>query len=318
MTAVSGTAAPATPRVAIVTLGCGRNEVDSDQLAGLLGARFEVSADATTADVVLVNTCTFIEPAKQESIDTILAAADLKHDDEERPASAAGVVVIGCMAQRYPQELSESLPEADAIVGFAGYPSLPGLIDDILDGTPHERVIGVDTTAAPTVLPGRSLPVFGAPASDSPASASAGPADGDPAAGGRATWLAPVPELPGAAPDDTVIDPLAPVTAAESPSTGPVFPPRRAADGTWAYLKIASGCDRLCTFCAIPSFRGRFRSRGIDELVAEATWLAAQGVRELVLVSENTTSWGKDLGAWNGQPGGRSLAPHLLRALADV
>lgn len=354
MTAVSGTAAPATPRVAIVTLGCGRNEVDSDQLAGLLGTRFEVSADATTADVVLVNTCTFIEPAKQESIDTILAAADLKHDDEERPASAAGVVVIGCMAQRYPQELSESLPEADAIVGFAGYPSLPGLIDDILAGTPHDRVIGVDTTAAPTVLPGRALPVIGAPPPDQPASsttaaddpsatpgsssapttptagttaavphlhdasASPGPADGDPTAGGRATWMAPVPELPGAAPDDTVIDPLALVTAAESPSTGPVFPPRRAADGTWAYLKIASGCDRLCTFCAIPSFRGRFRSRGIDELVAEATWLAGQGVRELVLVSENTTSWGKDLGAWNGQPGGRSLAPHLLCALAEV
>ena len=332
------------PRVAIVTLGCGRNEVDSDQLAGLLGTRFEVTADATAADVVLVNTCTFIEPAKQESIDTILAAADLKHDDEEegRTASAAGVVVIGCMAQRYPVELSEALPEADAIVGFAGYPALPGLVDDILGGRAHDRIIGVETSTAPSVLPGRSLPVFGAAPADLPAAPPADPAaadgdadgnpaappaapDGDPAADADgaastsgATWLAPVPELPGAAPDDAVIDPLALVTAAESPASGPVFPPRRAADGTWAYLKIASGCDRLCTFCAIPSFRGRFRSRGIDELVAEATWLASQGVKELVLVSENTTSWGKDLGSWQGRPGGRSLAPHLLQALADV
>lgn len=328
------------PRVAIVTLGCGRNEVDSDQLAGLLGARFQVTADATDADVVLVNTCTFIEPAKQESIDTILAAADLKHDDQERPASATGVVVIGCMAQRYPDELSNSLPEADAIVGFAGYPALPGLIDDILGGRDHDRIIGVETSTTPSVLPGRSLPVFGAAPADLPAAAptdttrdDATPnitasngiarsrAAADPSASGvssTATWMAPVPELLGAAPDDTVIDPLAPVTAAEAPSTGPIFPPRRAVDGTWAYLKIASGCDRLCTFCAIPSFRGRFRSRGIDELVAEATWLAAQGVHELVLVSENTTSYGKDLGAWNGHPGGRSLAPHLLRAIADV
>ena len=311
-------AALALPRVAIVTLGCGRNEVDSDQLAGLLGARFEVTADAADADVVLVNTCTFIEPAKQESIDTILAAVDLKHDDEEegRTASATGVVVIGCMAQRYPDELSEALPEADAIVGFAGYPTLPGLIDDILGGREHERVIGIEASTAPSVLPGRSLPVFGAAPADLPATL---PTDsGVEATTSQAIWLSPVPELPGAAPDDAVIDPLAPVTAAESPASGPIFPPRRAADGTWAYLKIASGCDRLCTFCAIPSFRGRFRSRGIDELVAEATWLAGQGVRELVLVSENTTSWGKDLGAWNGRPGGRSLAPHLLQALADV
>lgn len=317
-------------KVAIVTLGCGRNEVDSDQLAGLLGARFQVTADATDADVVLVNTCTFIEPAKQESIDTILAAADLKHDAQDRSTSATGVVVIGCMAQRYPDELSTSLPEADAIVGFAGYPALPGLIDDILAGRDHDRIIGVETSTTPSVLPGRSLPVFGASPADLPATTPAGAASTDAAptdaapdhavsgVSSTATWMGPVPQLPGAAPDETVIDPLAPVTAAEAPSTGPIFPPRRAVDSTWAYLKIASGCDRLCTFCAIPSFRGRFRSRGIDELVAEATWLAAQGVRELVLVSENTTSYGKDLGAWNGHPGGRSLAPHLLRALADV
>lgn len=340
------TASTTIPRVAIVTLGCGRNEVDSDQLAGLLGAQYQVTADATDADVVLVNTCTFIEPAKRESVDTILAAADLKEPvdagSEDDRVPARGVVVIGCMAQRYPQELSDSLPEADAIVGFAGYPSLPGLVGDILAGRDHERIIGVEASSAPSVLPGRSLPVVSVSAS--PAAAPEAPATGfDPPGAAAAAsptsvapqgaaWMATVPEAAGPADATSVIDPLAVTrtgidpravdpslaTAGESPASGPLFPPRRATDGTWAYLKIASGCDRLCTFCAIPSFRGRFRSREIDELVAEAAWLADQGTRELVLVSENTTSWGKDLGAWGGHPGGRDLAPHLLGALADV
>jgi ribosomal protein S12 methylthiotransferase len=96
------------------------------------------------------------------------------------------------------------------------------------------------------------------------------------------------------------------------PASGPRFPLRRHDGRPWAYLKIASGCDRVCTFCAIPSFRGRFRSRPLDELLAEAAWLAEHGARELVLVSENTTSWGKDL------PGGRELQPMLLRELAQV
>ncbi len=330
---------PVASRVAIVTLGCGRNEVDSDQLAGLLGAHHQVVDDATTADVVLVNTCTFIEPAKQESVDTILAAADLKDpargDDASGARSARGVVVIGCMAQRYPRELSESLPEADAIVGFAGYPRLPGLVDDILAGRRHDRVIGVEASTAPSVLPGRALPVVSVtsgpdtePGTGTDTGADDG-ADHRTDQGGAARWMAAVPEAVGTADATSIIDPLAvPVaatadrdglaTADQAPASGPLFPPRRAADGTWAYLKIASGCDRLCTFCAIPSFRGRFRSRGIDELVAEATWLAGQGTRELVLVSENTTSWGKDLGQWRGHPGGRDLAPHLLQALADV
>ncbi|MBY5163500.1 30S ribosomal protein S12 methylthiotransferase RimO [Salsipaludibacter albus] len=318
-------------RVAIVTLGCGRNEVDSDQLAGLLGTDYDVTSDATDADVVLVNTCTFIEPAKQESVDTILAAADLKDPDTVEPGHdpARGVVVIGCMAQRYPEELSESLPEADAIVGFAGYPALPGLVADILEGRDHERVVGVEPSTAPSVLPGRSLPMVSVDAAEPAATAVEAPDDGTAdadAAAGDASWLAAVPEAAGPADGASVIDPLAVppaatvglATADQAPASGPLFPPRRRQDGPWAYLKIASGCDRLCTFCAIPSFRGRFRSRGIGELVAEASWLADQGTRELVLVSENTTSWGKDLGQWRGHPGGRSLAPHLLQSLADV
>jgi len=103
------------------------------------------------------------------------------------------------------------------------------------------------------------------------------------------------------------------------PASGPRFPVRTFdASRPWAYLKIAGGCDRMCTFCAIPSFRGGFQSRGVDELIAEAAWLAGRGARELVLVSENTTSWGKDLDGWNGHPGGRDLQPVLLRELAAV
>ena len=218
-------ASEAGARVAIVTLGCGRNEVDSDQLAGLLQGQYEVVDDATRADVVLVNTCTFIEPAKKESVDTILAAADLKDADrahaDGRDAPTRGVVVIGCMAQRYPQELSESLPEADAIVGFAGYPALPGLVGDILAGRDHDRIVGVEASTAPSVLPGRSLPVvsvtadgpaardepaetFDPPGADVPAG-DTGEASTDP----DASWMAPVPEAAGAADATSVIDPLA-------------------------------------------------------------------------------------------------------------
>ena len=310
-------AAPADPtvaRVAIVTLGCGRNEVDSDQLAGLfLREGMQVVPDADDADVVLVNTCTFIAPAKQESVDTVLAACDLKD------SGARGVVVVGCMAQRYPQDLAEAIPEADAVVGFAGYPSLPGLVGDILAGRSHQRIVGIDqdTTPAPAR---RGLPLVsvGAGTPSDPGLAPpldpglAPPLDHAGTVTPDAPWVVPVPESPR---DDLSLPDLSSQDALDRmPDTGPRFPVRALTDAgsPWAYLKIASGCDRLCTFCAIPSFRGRFRSRGIDELVAEAAWLSQQGVRELVLVSENTTSWGKDL------PGGRDLQPTLLRELADV
>ena len=287
------------PKVAIVTLGCGRNEVDSDQLAGLFhrsGA--EIVEDADDAEVVLVNTCTFIAPAKQESVDTVLEACNLKDD-----GGARAVLVVGCMAQRYPQELAESIPEADAIVGFEGYGTLPTLVEDILAGRPHERVTGIAPPTTGSAPSGRSLPLMVAPSSA-------------PATSSLALDLAPE-ELP-----PTVVRPDEPVLTGQDaldrmPASGPRFPLRRFGAGpgpapSWAYLKIASGCDRACTFCAIPSFRGRFRSRPLDELVAEGSWLVEQGARELVLVSENTTSWGKDLDC------GRDGQPELLRALAEI
>jgi ribosomal protein S12 methylthiotransferase len=290
--------------VAIVTLGCGRNEVDSDQLAGLFHREGRtVVDDPAAADVVLVNTCTFIAPAKQESIDTVLEACQLKDDGQAR-----AVLVVGCMAQRYPHELAEAIPEADAIVGFDGYAALPQVVDDVLAGRQRDRVVGVGA-AHPGSRPGRrDLPLVALPGS--------GAAPAPAPAADLALGLT-VAELPPEAPR-LEVGPTTPQDGLDRvPATGPRFPLRLpvAAGGVarpWSYLKIASGCDRLCTFCAIPSFRGRFRSRPLDEIVAEAAWLADQGARELVLVSENTTSWGKDL------PGGRDLQPTLLRELADV
>ncbi len=281
--------------VAIVTLGCGRNEVDSDQLTGLLRqAGRDVIDDPLDADVVLVNTCTFIAPAKKESIDTVLEACELKEQGRAR-----AVLVVGCMAQRYPEDLAEAIPEADAIVGFDGYANLPSILDDVLSGRARSRVLGVGQ-AHPGSRPagglGAMLPVHVVPAGADQATVDTSgtrPHDGATAATDRAR-----------ASTQDELDRI--------PASGPRFPVRAHGGGPWAYLKIASGCDRVCTFCAIPSFRGRFRSRPLDELVAEARFLADRGVRELVLVSENTTSWGKDL------DGGRALQPRLLDELAGV
>jgi ribosomal protein S12 methylthiotransferase len=306
-----GSVASATS-VAIVTLGCGRNEVDSDQLAGLFHREgIPVVDDPSAAEVVLVNTCTFIAPAKQESIDTVLEACDLKDD-----GAARAVLVVGCMAERYPDELAEAIPEADAIVGFDGYGRLPQLVDDVLAGRPYERVTA--RAPAPAEAPlRRGLPLLSitptstAPGSSttpdtSPAPTTSVPLDPNLALGLEAA------ELPPEAPRPTADPRTGQDELDRVPATGPRFPVRRHDGRPWAYLKLASGCDRLCTFCAIPSFRGRFRSRPLDELRAEAEWLVEQGARELVLVSENTTSWGKDL------DGGRDGQAAMVETLADT
>jgi ribosomal protein S12 methylthiotransferase len=231
------TAAP--QRVALVTLGCARNEVDSEELAGRLAADgFILVDDAVDADAVLVNTCGFVAAAKKDSVDTLLAAADLKADGGPR-----AVVAVGCLAQRYGTELAAELPEADAVLGFDDYPVIGDRLRAVLAG---------ETVAAPT------------------------PTD-------RRTLL-----------------PISPVDRVAAAVTGPASGPpvvRRRLDGSpTAPLKLASGCDRRCSFCAIPTFRGAFMSRRPADVLAEARWLAEQGVRELFLVSENSTSYGKDLG----------------------
>ena len=230
-------------RVALVTMGCARNEVDSEELAGRLRqAGWELAEDPADADVAVVNTCGFIESAKRDSVDAVLEAADLKSSGRTR-----AVVAVGCLAERYGAELAQALPEADAVVGFDAYPELGAILDSVLHGTP----------------------------------------------------------VPAHAPRDRrTLLPIAPVDRAVSSAHAPghgsvaVAPVLRTRldHRPWAPVKIASGCDRRCAFCAIPAFRGSFVSRPPDDIVLEARWLAEQGVRELLLVSENSTSYGKDVG----------------------
>jgi len=227
--------------VAMVTLGCARNEVDSEELAGRLEAGgFLLVDDPADADTVVVNTCGFVESAKKDSVDTLLAAADLK-----TTGSAQAVVAVGCMAERYGKELADSLPEADAVLGFDDYPDIAERLRSIVAGESHQAHTPQDRR--------KLLPIT--------------PVE-------RALSTAPVP----------------------GHASGPASLRRRLESGPTASLKLASGCDRRCSFCAIPSFRGSFVSRRPSDVLQEARWLGEQGVRELFLVSENSTSYGKDLG----------------------
>lgn len=221
-------------RVAIVTLGCARNEVDSEELAARLSKDgIELVQEPSDADAVLVNTCGFIEAAKKDSIDTLLAANDLKQN-----SNVKAVLAVGCMAERYGNELEKALPEADAILGFDDYDHITAKVNDVLNGR------------RPT---------------------------------------APIPQ------DRRLLLPISPTARSEQKISQPLnrF---RLDDKATAPLKLASGCDRRCTFCAIPRFRGSYLSRRPAEILEEAAWLGQNGVKELFLVSENTTSFGKDLG----------------------
>nr|WP_221464610.1 30S ribosomal protein S12 methylthiotransferase RimO [Actinophytocola algeriensis] len=250
---------PPSRRAALLTLGCARNEVDSEELAGRLAAGGWEVTDGTGAgaDVVVVNTCGFVESAKKDSVDVLLDAAE----------SGAKVVAVGCMAERYGAELAESLPEAAAVLGFDHYPNLGERLDDVVAGRAVASHQPVDRR---TLLP--ITPVERKPADLS---------------------------VPGH-------------------GWGPRVVRKRLDDAPFASLKIASGCDRRCSFCAIPSFRGAFVSRTPDEIVAEGAWLAEQGVRELFLVSENSTSYGKDLGREHGGPDALSLLLPRLAALPGI
>ncbi len=220
--------------VAVVTLGCSRNEVDSEELAGRLAADgWTLVGDVESAEVALINTCGFIESAKKDSIDALLEANSLKGHGQTR-----AVVAVGCMAERYGNELAEALPDTDAILSFDDYQDISARLQSIVAGNSH------------------------------------------------------IPHIPR---DRRALLPIAPSDrAATRESTE--FSRKRLGDAPWAPLKIASGCDRRCSFCAIPYFRGSFISRRPHEVLDEARWLVANGVTELFLVSENTTSYGKDLG----------------------
>lgn len=238
-----------TTTVSLVTLGCARNEVDSSELAAHLQVGgYQLVSPGQQADVVVVNTCAFIASAKKDSIDALLEAA----------STGAKVVAVGCLAERYGDMLAKALPEADAVVGFQGYPKLAEFVEQVTAGQ-HPRA---QQPADRRML----LPIA--------------PVDRPAAAAQTA--------VPGHGVDRLLL------------TSAPVAP-----------VKIASGCDRRCTFCAIPSFRGSFLSRPINHIVAEAAELADRGITEIVLVSENTTSYGKDLP-------GKNLLTNLLRELAGI
>ncbi len=267
----------------MVTLGCARNEVDSEELAARLeSGGWQLADDADDADVILVNTCGFIQAAKQESIDELLDAA----------GGRAKVVAAGCLAERYGSGLAEAMPEAQ-VLSFDDYADIAAKLDAVVAGQrwhAHEpRDRRTLLPLSPASRPGRGeghLPGHGviSAAMQTERLVPAVQADTDRTGTGE----------PGAGhPGVTQIADLPPGVA---PASGPRVVRRRLGGGVVAPLKIASGCDRRCTFCAIPAFRGAFVSRHPDDLLAEAGWLADHGARELLLVSENSTSYGKDLG----------------------
>ena len=231
--------------VALVTLGCARNETDSEELAGRLAADgWQLVSDPALAEIAVINTCGFIESAKKDSVDALLEAHSLKGNGVTK-----AVVAVGCMAERYGNELATALPEADAILGFDDYLDISQRLSTIIDGgkiathTPKDR---------------RAL-------------------------------------LPIAPADRAAVKKVEKDSEKNIAPIGRVLR-QRLNNAPVAPLKIASGCDRRCAFCAIPYFRGSFISRRPTEIIDEAKWLADNGVTELYLVSENTTSYGKDFG----------------------
>lgn len=208
--------------VALTSLGCDKNRVDSEVMLGLLAkAGFRLVADEAEADIIVVNTCCFIKDALEESIETILEMAKYKETGR-----CKGLLVAGCLGQRYEKEFFEELPEVDAVVGTAAYESIAEVADEVLRGARQvKRLEDIDR----------------------------------PMNGGNGCL--------------------------RLRSTAPYF----------AYLKISEGCDNHCTYCVIPKLRGRHRSRTLESLVAEAEMLAAEGVKELVLVAQDTSIYGRDL-----------------------
>src|SRR5690349_636863 len=214
------------PKVGFVSLGCPKNLVDSEVMLGTLAGRgYTITPDKRDADIIVVNTCGFIDSAKKESIETILEMADLKTQ-----GNCKKLVVAGCLAERYRSEIQKEIPEIDFVFG-------PDELGRILEA------VQLDSAAA-------------------------------------------VPDVS--------------IDALYSSKEVPTIPRILTTPAYRAYLKISEGCDHVCTFCAIPSFRGRFRSRSAADLVAESRRLAEQGVRELVIVSQDTMAYGKDLGLTNG------------------
>ena len=223
-------------KILCVSLGCDKNLVDTEMMLGLLnrdGHTF--TDDENEADIIVINTCCFINDAKEESVNTILEMAELK-----KTGKCKALIVTGCMAQRYKQEILEEIPEVDGILGTSTYDEISNVLKQALGGEAHVSCFH-DLNALPEVETSRII------------------------------------------------------------TTG----------GHYAFLKIAEGCDKHCTYCIIPSLRGNYRSVPMERLLKEANELADQGVRELILVAQETTLYGVDLY-------GKKMLPELLHKLAEI
>ncbi len=228
-------------KIGVVSLGCPKNLVDSETMLGLIHEEnYEITNDPSEAKIIIVNTCGFIESAKEESINTILQMAEYK-----KSGSCKYIIVTGCLSQRYAEELFNELPEADAIAGVEVYDEIGSIIKRVMNG---ERFIMLE----------RSKP-------------------------------------------DVIY------TSKET------FLPRILTTPSYtAYLKIAEGCDNCCSYCAIPKIRGPYRSKPMEQVLKEAKALAANGVKELIVVAQDTTRYGEDL------PGGKLLLADLLKELNKI
>lgn len=223
-------------KLLFISLGCDKNLVDSEYMLGYLkNAGIEFTDNETEAEIIIVNTCGFINDAKEESINTILEMAQQKETGK-----CKALIVTGCLAQRYTTEIIKEIPEVDAVLGTTAYDEIAGMINQVLAGESH-CIIMKDINMPPTANRERMV------------------------------------------------------------TTG----------GHYAHLKIAEGCDKHCTYCIIPKIRGEYRSVPMEELLAEARTLADSGVKELILVAQETTMYGKDIY-------GEKKLPELLRKLCEI
>lgn len=225
-------------KIAFVSLGCDKNLMDSEVMLGLIEEEgYIVTPDESDADIVIVNSCGFILDANQEAIDNILRIADYKTD-----GNLKGIIVTGCMAQRYKNEIFESLPEVDAVVGTGDFEQIGEVIKELTEG---KKQVSLITDKNHKIN------------------------------------------------EDNVLK--------RKISTA----------GGFAYMKIAEGCDNFCTYCTIPSLRGKYRSRTMDSLIKEAQMLADNDVREIILIAQDTSLYGKDLY-------GKLMLPELLRKISEI
>jgi ribosomal protein S12 methylthiotransferase len=283
-TAEQSVAAPATrPRIGFVSLGCPKNLVDSEVMMGLLDrAGGELTARVEDAEILVVNTCSFIDSAKQESVNAILEMVQHKR---EHGGKAQRLIVAGCLVERYRDEIRANIPEVDAVVGT-------GELEAILDAAglsapqpdaPSNSPFNILVSRAPSAVHQHSHPteVGSQLEAEHPTSRPEGDHRERQGRFSRAQWHGATAALP---------------EYLYSDDTPRILSTPRAS----AYIKIAEGCDHPCSFCIIPQLRGKFRSRRVESIVAEAERLIAQGVREITLIGQDTTCYGEDLGIKDG------------------